>query len=54
MKKLISLLVLLAGTPAALAQGTVLFDNGVLVGRPEVTNPYVYPCLDAIGKRARC
>jgi hypothetical protein len=42
MKKLIPLLVLLGGTSAAFAQGTVLFDNGVLVGRPEVTDPYVY------------
>src|SRR5688572_28251829 len=42
MKKLIPLLVLLAGPSGALAQGTVLFDNGVLVGRPEVTYPYIY------------
>src|SRR5688500_13903298 len=42
MKKLIPLLVLLlGGTSAALAQGTVLFDNGVLVGRPEVTDALV-------------
>jgi hypothetical protein len=41
MKTLIPLLILLGATLAALAQGTVLFDNGSLIGRPEVTDPYV-------------
>jgi hypothetical protein len=42
MKPLLAFLVLLGGTSAALAQGTVLFDNGSLVGRPEVRDPLVY------------
>jgi hypothetical protein len=50
MKKLIPLLVLLGSTSAALAQGTVLFDNASLIGRPEVTDPYV---LDIDGSRLR-
>jgi hypothetical protein len=33
---------LLGGISAAFAQGTVLFWNGVLIERPEVTDPYVY------------
>src|SRR5687768_52524 len=41
MKKLIPLLVLLGSASAALAQGTVLFDNAVLVGHPNVADPYV-------------
>jgi hypothetical protein len=43
-------LLLLGGISAAFAQGTVLFDNGVLIGRPEVTDPYLY---DVDGSRLR-
>jgi hypothetical protein len=51
MKKLIPLLVLLlGGTSAALAQGTVLFDNAVLIGHQNVTDPYV---LDVDGTRLK-
>jgi hypothetical protein len=41
MKKLIPLLVLLGVASAALAQGTVTFDNASLIGHPLVTDPFV-------------